>query len=60
MKINYSYELFIGSSYCGPFGSSETFGVVEDGAELLHWKPEMAVQVFDPRTTKLFLRLMGL
>jgi hypothetical protein len=33
MKINYSYELFVGSSYCWPFGSSETFDVVEDGAE---------------------------
>jgi hypothetical protein len=33
MKINYSYELFVGSSYYGLFGSSETFGVVDDGAE---------------------------
>jgi hypothetical protein len=33
MKINYSYELFVGSSYCGPFGSSGTFGVVDDGAD---------------------------
>jgi hypothetical protein len=33
MKINFSYELFVGSSYCGPFGSFETFGVVDDGAE---------------------------
>jgi hypothetical protein len=33
MKINFPYELFVGSSYCGPFGSSETFGVVDDGAE---------------------------
>jgi hypothetical protein len=33
MKINYSYELFVGSSYYWPFGSSETFGVVKDGAE---------------------------
>jgi hypothetical protein len=33
MKINFSYELFVGSSYCGPFSSSETFGVVDDGAE---------------------------
>jgi hypothetical protein len=32
-KINFSYELFVGSSYYGPFGSFETFGVVEDGAE---------------------------
>jgi hypothetical protein len=33
MKINYSYELFIGSSYYGPFGTSKTFGMVDDGAE---------------------------
>jgi hypothetical protein len=33
MKINFSYKLFVGSSYCGPFGSSETFGVVDDGVE---------------------------
>jgi hypothetical protein len=33
LKINFSYELFVGSSYCWPFGNSETFGVVEDGAE---------------------------
>jgi hypothetical protein len=33
MKINFSYELFIGSSYYWPFGSSETFGVVEYGVE---------------------------
>jgi hypothetical protein len=32
MKLNYSYELFVGFSYCGLFGSSATFGVVEDGA----------------------------
>jgi hypothetical protein len=31
MKLNY-YELFVGFSYCGPFGSSTTFGVVKDGA----------------------------
>jgi hypothetical protein len=32
MKLNYSYKIFVGFSYCGPFGSSATFGVVEDGA----------------------------
>jgi hypothetical protein len=32
MKLNYSYGLFVGFSYGGPFGSSATFGVVEDGA----------------------------
>jgi hypothetical protein len=32
MKIYFSYELLVGSSYYGPFGSSETFGVVDDGA----------------------------
>jgi hypothetical protein len=34
MKINFSYELFVGFSYYWPFGTSETFGMVEDGAEL--------------------------
>jgi hypothetical protein len=27
---------------------------------VLRWKPKMAAQVFDPRTTELFLQLMGL
>jgi hypothetical protein len=33
MKINFSYKLFVCPSYYWPFGSSETFGMVEDGAE---------------------------